>query len=83
MACVLVFLYACNALVYRQRLGDARAQAAAGAEQVTLPLVPFAGFARNEQPWKGDISYQCYRETPWDVSFVFVPYAQWQSEHTP
>ena len=82
-ACALVFLYACNALVYRQRLQDARAQAAAGAEQVTLPLVPFAGFARNEQPWKGDISYQVYRETPWDVSFVFVPYAQWREAHTP
>lgn len=82
-ACALVFLYGCNALVYRQRLSDARAQAAGGAEQVTLPLVPFPGFARNEQPWKGDISYQVYWETPWDVSFVFVPYAQWRADNTP
>ena len=31
----------------------------------------------NEQEWKGDLSYQIYRETPWDVGFTFVPYARW------
>ena len=50
---------------------------AAGAEQVTLPLVPFPGFARNEQQWKGDLSYLIYREVPWDVALTFVPCDQW------
>lgn len=76
-ACCLVVVYACNCLVYRQRLDQARLDVAAGAQQVTLPLVPFPGFARNEQIWKGDIAYQVYREKPWDVAFTFVPYSQW------
>ena len=75
--CALIFVFGCNCLVYRQRLSYAREQAAAGAEQVTLPLLPFAGFARNEQEWKGDLSYQIYRETPWDVTFTFVSYQKW------
>ena len=76
-ACALVFVYWSNRQVYCQRMEDALAQAAGGAEQVTLPLVPFPGYARNEQIWKGDVSYQIYRETPWDVAFTFVPYDQW------
>lgn len=76
-ACGLVAVYACNCRVYRQRLTQARRDVAAGAAQLTLPLVPFAGFARNEQIWKGDIAYQIYREQPWDVTFTFVPYDQW------
>ena len=48
-----------------------------GAEQITLPLVPFPGFSRNEQQWNGDVSYLIYRETPWDVSFTFIPWSQW------
>ena len=58
-------------------MGYAREQVAAGAEQITLPLLPFAGFARNEQEWKGDLSYQIYRETPWDVGFTFISYEKW------
>ena len=50
------------------------------AEQVTLPLVPFPGYARNEQQWKGDVSYLIYREAPWDVAFTFIPYDQWSGE---
>ena len=76
-ACALVFIYWSNRQVYCRRMEDALAQAARGAEQVTLPLVPFPGYARNEQIWKGDVSYQIYRETPWDVAFTFVPYDQW------
>ena len=75
--CALLVVFACNCRVYYQRLSYARAQAAAGAEQITLPLLPFAGFARNEQEWKGDLSYQIYRETPWDVTFTFVSYEKW------
>ena len=47
---------------------------------MTLPLVPFPGYARNEQQWKGDVSYLIYREAPWDVAFTFVPYDQWSGE---
>ena len=43
---------------------------------MTLPLVPFPGFSRNEQIWKGDVSYLIYRETPWDVAFTFAPYGE-------
>lgn len=75
--CALIFIYGVNCRVYYQRMGYARAQVAAGSEQITLPLLPFAGFARNEQEWKGDLSYQIYRETPWDVGFTFVSYETW------
>ena len=51
-----------------------------GIGDVTLPLVPFPGYARNEQQWKGDVSYLIYREAPWDVAFTFVPYDQWSGE---
>ena len=76
-ACGLIFVYFCNHTVFSRRLEYGRALAADGAEQMTLPLVPFPGFSRNEQIWKGDVSYLIYRETPWDVAFTFVPYAQW------
>lgn len=75
--CALIFVYGVNCRVYYQRLSYAREQVAAGADSITLPLLPFAGFARNEQEWKGDLSYQIYRETPWDVSFTFVSYETW------
>ena len=76
-ACTLIVVYYCNNAAFRQRLEYGREQAAAGAEQVTLPLVPFPGFARNEQQWKGDLSYLIYREVPWDVALTFVPCDQW------
>jgi len=76
-ALALVFLYGCNCVVFHQRLALGREAAAQGQQTVTLPLLPFAGFARNEQIWKGDVSYLIYRESPWDVSFTFVPYRQW------
>ena len=79
-ACALIVVYFCNNAVFRHRLEYGRAQAAEGAEQVTLPLVPFPGYARNEQQWKGDVSYLIYREAPWDVAFTFVPYDQWSGE---
>ena len=73
-ACVLlVALYACNFTVYHQRLEYAWEQVEAGAQSVTLPLVPFNGWVTNEFPGKGDISYLVYRQSPWDVSFTFVP----------
>ena len=75
-ACGLVFIYFENNRVFRQRLDYGLEQAGRGAEQVTLPLVPFPGFSRNEQIWKGDVSYLIYRETPWDVAFTFVPYGE-------
>ena len=75
--CALIVVYGVNCRVYYQRMGYAREQVAAGAEQITLPLLPFAGFARNEQEWKGDLSYQIYRETPWDVGFTFISYEKW------
>ena len=79
-ACALIVIYFCNNAVFRQRLEYGRARAAEGAEQVTLPLVPFPGYARNEQQWKGDVSYLIYREAPWDVAFTFIPYDQWSGE---
>lgn len=75
--CSLIVVYGINCRVYYQRMSYAREQIAAGADQVALPLLPFAGFARNEQEWKGDLSYQIYRDTPWDVGFTFVSYEKW------
>lgn len=76
-ACALVFVYACNCCVFHQRLDLAREQVELGAVQVVMPILPFPGFARNEQQWKGDVSYLIYRDAPWDVAFVFIPYSQW------
>lgn len=73
----LVWVYSCNCLVYHQRLSYAREQAAAGAESITLPLLPYDQWAINETVWKGDISYLVYREVPWDVAFTFVPWAEY------
>ena len=70
----LVWVYGCNCLAYHQRLDYARTQAAAGAQAVTLPLLPYSHWAINETVWKGDISYLVYREVPWDVAFTFVPW---------
>ena len=72
----LVWVYSCNCLVYHQRLSYAREQAA-GAESITLPLLPYDQWAINETVWKGDISYLVYREVPWDVAFTFVPWAEY------
>ena len=66
-----------GALVYHQRLSYAREQAAAGAEHITLPLLPYDRWAINETVGKGDISYLVYREVPWDVAFTFVPWAEY------
>lgn len=77
LACVLLIgVYGSNFAVYHQRLDSARLQAAQGAEEVKLPLLPFNGWAVNEQISKGDICYLVYREIPWDVSFQFVPYGE-------
>ncbi|NBI65292.1 hypothetical protein D1646_00415 [Pseudoflavonifractor sp. 60] len=77
LACVvLIGVYGANFAVYHQRLDSARAQAAQGVKEMTLPLVPFPGWAVNEQAVKGDICYLVYREEPWDVSFQFVPYGE-------
>ena len=72
----LVWIYGCNCLAYHQRLDYAQSQAAAGAEALTLPLLPFADWAINETVWKGDLSYLVYRETPWDVALTFVPWEE-------
>lgn len=81
LACLLLIgVYGVNCAVYHQRLDLARTQAAQGAEEVTLPILPFSGWAVNEQQWKGDICYLAYRETPWDVTFHFVPYREWSPE---
>ena len=72
----LVWVYSCNCLVYHQRLSYAREQAA-GAESITLPLLPYDRWAINETVGKGDISYLVYREVPWDVAFTFVPWAEY------
>lgn len=78
-ACLaLLLVYSSNCLVYHQRLNSARLQAAQGAEEITLPLLPFSGWAANEQRGKGDISYLVYQETPWDVAFRFVPYGEYE-----
>lgn len=70
----LLWIYGTNCLAYHQRLDYAREQAAAGAESITLPLLPYSHWAINETVWKGDISYLVYREAPWDVAFTFVPW---------
>ncbi len=74
-ACVLlVALYACNFVAYHHRLDYANQQVEAGADSLTLYLLPFNGWVTNELPGKGDISYLVYRDTPWDVTFTFIPW---------
>ena len=68
-----------TALPLRSRSSHPQVQAAQGAEEVILPLVPFRGWTANEQVSKGDICYLVYREEPWDVSFRFVPYQEFPS----
>lgn len=77
---LLLLVYGCNAVVYHQRLDSARTQVEQGAVSVSLPLLPFSGWAVNELPGKGDISYLVYRNTPWDVSFTFVPWEEFSPE---
>ena len=79
---VLLVVYGSNFSIYHQRLNSARLQAAQGAEEVVLPLLPFSSWAANEQRGKGDISYLVYRETPWDVAFRFVPYSEYVGQNT-
>ena len=74
----LVWIYGCNCLAYHQRLDFAQSQAEAGAEEVTLPLLPYRQWAINENPGKGDLSYLVYRERPWDVALTFVPWEDCQ-----
>ena len=72
----LLAVYGCNCLAYHQRLDYGQAQAEAGAESLTLPLLPFSQWAINETVWKGDLSYLIYREVPWDVALSFVPWEE-------
>ena len=74
----LVWIYGCNCLAYHQRLDFAQSQAEAGAEEVTLPLLPYRQWAINENLGKGDLSYLVYRERPWDVALTFVPWEDCQ-----
>ena len=73
----LVFLYGQNARVYHQRLDYAQEQAARGAQELTLPLLPHVDWVSNEFVGKGDICYLVYREKPWDVKVDFVYYSKW------
>lgn len=73
----LVFLYGQNARVYHQRLDYAQEQAARGAQELTLPLLPHVDWVSNEFVGKGDICYLVYREKPWDVRVNFVYYSKW------
>jgi hypothetical protein len=47
---------------------------------VTLPLLPYPGWAVNELPGKGDLSYLIYRDVPWDVTLTFVPYEEFMQK---
>lgn len=78
--CGLFWVYGSNCRVYHQRLDYAQTQVQAGAQTVTLPLVPFPGWTVDEEQGKGDISYLVYRQSPWDVTFTFVP---WGWEDSP
>ena len=49
-----------------------------GALRAALPLLPYRAFVTNEGTSKGDISYVCYREEPWDVKFRFVLWKDWE-----
>lgn len=74
----LLFVYSANAQVHQQRMDYANQQIQTGAEEVTLPMLPYTAFVTNEGVSKGDISYVCYREQPWDVKFRFVPWKEWK-----
>lgn len=74
----LLFVYHENDRVHQERMDYAEAQIAQGAEEVTLPLLPYRAFVTNEGTSKGDISYVCYREEPWDVKFRFVLWKDWE-----
>ena len=72
-ACILLLgVYYANFQVYHQRLDSARLQVDRGAQELTLPLVPFPGWTVNEQLNKGDICFLVYRDVAWDVSVQFV-----------
>lgn len=75
---VLIGVYSANCLVYHQRLDSARLQVAQGAQEVTVPLVPFTGWTVNEQLNKGDICFLVYREVAWDVPVQFVRYEKYE-----
>lgn len=74
----LLFVYCENNRVHQERMAYAKEQIAAGASEVTLPLLPYRAFVTNEGTSKGDISYVCYREKPWDVKFHFVLWEEWK-----
>lgn len=74
----LLFVYCENNRVHQERMAYAKEQIAAGASEVTLPLLPYRAFVTNEGTSKGDISYVCYREEPWDVKFRFVLWEEWK-----
>lgn len=79
-ACILLLgVYYANFHVYHQRLDSARLQVDRGAQELTLPLVPFPGWTVNEQLNKGDICFLVYRDVAWDVSVQFVTYREYMS----
>lgn len=74
----LLFVYCENNRVHQERMAYAKEQIDRGASEVTLPLLPYRAFVTNEGTSKGDISYVCYREEPWDVKFRFVLWEEWK-----
>lgn len=76
---LLLGVYSANCLVYHQRLDSAKLQAAQGAQEIIVPLVPFTGWTVNEQLNKGDICFLVYREVAWDIPVRFVTYQEFIS----
>ena len=76
---LLLGVYSANCLVYHQRLDSAKLQAAQGAQEIIVPLVPFTGWTVNEQLNKGDICFLVYREVAWDIPVRFVTYQEFTS----
>lgn len=82
LACaLLVGVYSANCLVYHRRLDSARLQVSQGAQEVTVPLVPFPGWTVNEQLNKGDICFLVYRDVAWDVPARFVLYEEFEETY--
>lgn len=76
----LIPVYSENYRVNEERIEYGQSQVDAGADEITLPLLPNLEFATNEHAGKGDMCLIIYREQPFDVKLKFVPYEQFYKE---
>lgn len=71
---LMIGIYGSNYAVNQWRISLGQEQISAGAESITLPLVPFEKYCINEHTGKGDLSFILYKDVPFDVQLKFVFY---------